>query len=270
MPNIQDKKRSWLFRATRGIRFKPDREAVETELREHMEDKTADLLRIFPDMTQEEAMERVIEQMGDPEEIGRELALIHKPWLGYLWQASKVALCGMAAAVLLWSVVTSDHYASRGGNPIWGNVSRMNYVQPAELVPEEVEAGGYTFRVMEAVYRDNPETQLAYADQIEVRLRVSSPRFWERVDPNVMNGLTLVTENGERYPMDRAVVNRDSETGRQYLSIGRQESRWGLFYREFTIFAEVPWQEGDRIGLEFDLGKKSFGLAAEVALEVVE
>ena len=37
MPNIQDKKRSWLFRATRGIRFKPDREAVETELREHME-----------------------------------------------------------------------------------------------------------------------------------------------------------------------------------------------------------------------------------------
>ena len=75
---------AWLHTAVAGIRFKPDREAVEAELREHIEDKTADLMRIFPDMTEEEARERALSQMGDPVEIGKELAKIHKPWLGYL------------------------------------------------------------------------------------------------------------------------------------------------------------------------------------------
>ena len=28
--------------------------------------------------------------MGDPGEIGRELAKIHRPWLGYLWRCSQI------------------------------------------------------------------------------------------------------------------------------------------------------------------------------------
>ena len=79
----------WLNTAVAGIRFKPDREAVETELREHIEDKTLDLMRIFPGMTEEEARDRALSGMGDPAEIGRELAKVHKPWLGYLWRASQ-------------------------------------------------------------------------------------------------------------------------------------------------------------------------------------
>ena len=64
----------WLTIATRGIRFKPDREAVRNELREHMYDKIDDLRRLFPDMTFEEAQERAIRDMGDPNEIGKALA----------------------------------------------------------------------------------------------------------------------------------------------------------------------------------------------------
>ena len=30
--------------------------------------------------------------MGDPEEVRAALAKVHKPWLGWLWQASRVAL----------------------------------------------------------------------------------------------------------------------------------------------------------------------------------
>ena len=82
----------WLHTAVAGIRFRPDREAVEAELREHIEDKTLDLMRIFPDMTAREAEERALSGMGDPEELGKELAKIHKPWLGYLWRASQAAL----------------------------------------------------------------------------------------------------------------------------------------------------------------------------------
>ena len=40
-------------------------------------------------MLPEDAEARALEDMGDPEEIGKELARIHKPWLGYLWRASK-------------------------------------------------------------------------------------------------------------------------------------------------------------------------------------
>ena len=46
--------RRWLDRAAAGIRSRPDREAVRAELEAHLEDKTADPVRIFPDLWQRE------------------------------------------------------------------------------------------------------------------------------------------------------------------------------------------------------------------------
>ena len=97
----------WLDTAVKGVRFGPDRAAVRAELAAHLEDKEADLGRIFPDMSPEEAEARALSQMGSPEEIGKELARIHKPWLGYLWRASQAVL----AAVLLMLALT-----------VWANV----------------------------------------------------------------------------------------------------------------------------------------------------
>lgn len=71
---------SWLDTAVGGIRFGPDRAAVREELEAHMEDKAADLQRIFPGISREEAEERALSEMGDPAEIGKELARVHKPW----------------------------------------------------------------------------------------------------------------------------------------------------------------------------------------------
>ena len=92
----------WLYKATAGIRFKPDRKAVRAELEEHLEDKAMDLRRIFPELTEEEAWERAVSEMGDPMEIGKELARLHRPWLGCLWRVSQVVL-GLACLSLLWS-----------------------------------------------------------------------------------------------------------------------------------------------------------------------
>ena len=64
----------WLDQAVSGIRFGPDRAAVRAELEAHMEDKAADLQRIFPGISREEAEERALSEMGDPAEIGKELA----------------------------------------------------------------------------------------------------------------------------------------------------------------------------------------------------
>lgn len=82
----------WLDEATRGIRFGPDRRMVAEELAAHLEDKAADLQRIFPDMTEAEARERAISEMGNATELGKELAKIHEPWLGWLWAVSCVLL----------------------------------------------------------------------------------------------------------------------------------------------------------------------------------
>ena len=69
----------WLDRATAGIRFGPDREEVRAELSAHLEDKALDFQRIFPGLTEAEARERAVSEMGDPMEIGKELAKVHRP-----------------------------------------------------------------------------------------------------------------------------------------------------------------------------------------------
>ena len=113
----------WLDTATRGIRFKPDRAAVRVELAAHLEDKRADLQRIFPDLSHQEAEVRALAAMGDPEELGRELANIHRPWLGYLWVASRV-LCVCMVLGVLWGNMS-------GTNPLdsWSKPASPGWVR---------------------------------------------------------------------------------------------------------------------------------------------
>lgn len=99
----------WLTTAVQGIRFRPDREMVRAELNAHIEDKTADLRRIFPDLLPNEARQLALEQMGDPEEIGRELAKLHKPWLGWLWQTSRVLLFAVLCTLAISLVSNLRH-----------------------------------------------------------------------------------------------------------------------------------------------------------------
>ena len=82
----------WLDAAVAKIRFGPDRREVRAELSAHLEDKALDFQRIFPGLTENEARERAVSEMGDPMEIGKELAKVHRPWLGYIWRVSQVLL----------------------------------------------------------------------------------------------------------------------------------------------------------------------------------
>ena len=103
---------AWLDTAVKGIRFAPDRRAVRAELAGHLEDRAADLRRIFPDLADEEAQERTLAGMGDAAEIGKQLARVHKPWLGYLWRASQIVL----AAALVWAALLLADYS---GYRLW-------------------------------------------------------------------------------------------------------------------------------------------------------
>ena len=99
MKESREKTDKWLDKATAAIRFGPDRRTVRSELSAHLEDKALDFQRIFPGLTEAEARERAAAEMGDPEEIGKKLARIHKPWLGWLWQFSR--FLALAALLLL-------------------------------------------------------------------------------------------------------------------------------------------------------------------------
>lgn len=114
----------WLDKATAGIRFGPDRRAVSEELAAHLEDKAAGLRRIFPDMTEEEVWERATSEMGDPAEIGKALARLHKPWLGYLWRASKWGAAILVVLLMAINLFLSDHFQSYG-YALWGRESTV-------------------------------------------------------------------------------------------------------------------------------------------------
>lgn len=106
----------WLETAVSGIRFKPDRLAVRAELYAHLEDKTLDLIRIFPDIDPDEARDRALAGMGDAEELKKKLEKIHRPWLGYLWTASRFLVWALLALCLVLAV--NWHYEGGAGD-LW-------------------------------------------------------------------------------------------------------------------------------------------------------
>ena len=125
---------------------RPDREEVRAELSAHLEDKALDFQRIFPGLTEEEAQERAAAEMGDPVEIGKELAKIHRPWLGYLWRASQ----GLAGGALIWLVVVAVPLAWSWLNPRETETEESLWTYEAEIPFSSqgpVQAGGYTLQV---------------------------------------------------------------------------------------------------------------------------
>lgn len=180
---------SWLSIATSGIRFGPDREAVKTELMEHMEDKAADLMRIFPDMTEEEAGERALSEMGDAWELKKELARVHRPWLGYLWRCTQVLVWGLLALSLIaalgsgagllenqiypWKEARQSQVVGRAlyedGTPDWEG-ERLAVLQ----VDGEERLGRAVISVSKAARWREPER-----DCLILRLRITWDRPWE-------------------------------------------------------------------------------------------
>ena len=78
----------WCSVATGRILYGPDREAVYTELRNHMEDHWESL--VAQGVSEKDAMHMVLQAMGDPEEIAPQLGALHKPIWGYLLRISRI------------------------------------------------------------------------------------------------------------------------------------------------------------------------------------
>lgn len=204
---------SWLSIATSGIRFGPDREAVRCELMEHIEDKTADLMRIFPDIPEEEAQERALAGMGDAWELKKELAKVHKPWLGWLWRCTQVLVWGLLALCLITVLGSAggllenqkyrweDAQQSRAvgqalyedGTPDWEG-ERLAVLQ----VDGEARLGRAVISVSRAARWREPE-----GDCLFLRVRITWDRPWE-TNGMAISALWAEDDLGNTYQINRS------------------------------------------------------------------
>lgn len=248
----------WLDTAVKGVRFGPDRAAVRAELEAHLEDKEADLRRIFPDMTPEEAEARALSQMGSPEEIGKELARIHKPWLGYLWRASQAAL----AAVLLMLVLAGANviggsstlggwYGREGG---W----RSNQDGAVFLVPpeERITLENCTLTAPQAAVWTSGEGK-----ELEVVLRTESFRFWEK-DGGQFEHISVVDDLGGRYNSQYERSQLGLGWRRGYVSVYRDG--WGPFHQTYLLRVSRIDPAARWVRLDYNWMGRAFSLTIQM------
>ena len=252
----------WLDRATAGIRFKPDREEVRAELSAHLEDKALDFQRIFPGLTEAEAQERAAAEMGDPVEIGKELAKIHKPWLGYLWRASQIAL-GIVLAVGVCQF----------GGWLWTQVTAPNVGGTQDSWAVEIPFSGGT--VQAGQYTIQAEGTLCLVEQgddlgtLEVTWRASSPRFWE--GPSYNNYWWAEDDQGNVYiSLAEARMSNvlrglvvDQNGYNQYREVyGPSWRRSGLGWWDDGRVSSVP-RDAQWVRLVLDIGEEPITILLE-------
>lgn len=140
---------AWCKAATVKIRYGPDREAVQTELQAHLEDKYYDL--VASGLSSEEAAAKTLESMGSPAEIAPQLGAIHRPWLGYLYTTLKVTaiLSALLAGFMLmihFSALLSAQFQANHFDTLRVNEKNITYFEKPELT---ADVEGYHIRIEE-------------------------------------------------------------------------------------------------------------------------
>lgn len=272
--------RGWVGAATGGIRFKPDREAVQAELLAHIEDKRADLRRLYPEMNERELDALVTRQMGDPGQVGRALARLHRPWLGWLWRASQVLLgLILAVTVLLWTPRTFGYARERVEDWLSGGDTFMWYLRgedptqaggPSEPEPgEEVrvdrelvltsrpgvtaKAGDYTLEVDRlALWRSRDRATGQETDILYFTLTAWGPP-WQKLLQEPSLYIAGTDDRGNHYDSTR---ERDFEDPYLLVNVGDR----GMFRRTFHVqiydlSPGIQWLrlEYDRNGTRWEL-----------------
>lgn len=267
---------AWLDKATEPIKFGPDRRAARKELLDHIVDRAEDYQQMFPELTAGEAERKAVLDMGDPEPVGRELAAIHKPWLGWLWLVCRRSLCVLVIAAFLCGAISQ----------MWGelfpkkDMRERQWEKAGRLVSctdeqSRTEAGGYTLeitRVRREDYsfkRDDTEEELE-GHRVYLTLRMTAKRPWDRPDEwneGIFQNLWAVDSTGREagFRYDREVMEDWFNMGGELpLKAGRAGLRW----REFELVAYNMDPEAQWVELRHDFGGQTFTLRVALPDEV--
>lgn len=143
---------AWLREAVGGIKYPPDRRKVEKELYTHIMQRNRDFLK--EGCTEREADEKVCAAMGDPVEVRRDLAAIHRPFWGYAYLILRLLVIG----ILLWTLVSGVRSSQRLAGLFRPLVDEERYaVSRWFSQSDKVRCGDYTFRLKRAAYAKNRE-----------------------------------------------------------------------------------------------------------------
>ena len=199
---------TWRDTVVQQVRFKPDRRAISRELTAHYEDHVRDLERVGYDHNL--ALERALTAMGDAEIIGKALDKVHKPWLGWLWLASRTVLL-FSLAVFLVSLPETGSFFHMLGNTFFPpedpgayqlNISRYQALNEQEghtvwnamgtLEAQPVRLPGYTLSLIEGAWWQ-------YNDQFyrgECLLRLEPDHVWYGIPDDILDDLVMRGSSG--------------------------------------------------------------------------
>lgn len=185
----------WRNAVLAQVRFKPDRWDIGRELDQHYEDHCKDLTRLgyAPAL----AAERTLVAMGDAEEVGRAMDRAHKPWLGWLWEASRGLILVMLV-VMLGMHLGGHTWPSLGEWSLFyredERVTQRNEEMTPLACPAPIQAGAYTIRVDRGWYQVQQNGRL----YVELDVVCTSRRFWLEA-PDLYDALEAVDSDGVRY-----------------------------------------------------------------------
>ena len=241
----------WLRDAVKYVKFPPDRRKVQAELYEHMISRNLDFLA--GGASEEEADKLVCRAMGDPEEVGKALAEVHKPFWGYFLRTLRIVT---AIVLLLLAVhVLRTHSAYNGSNLSWYTGVRSAYEAHMDRWIGQSSAekcGDYRFRLRRAGVASTGEGDryIPEGDSLVLELRAST---W---DPGL----------GTPQLESRKLVVEDSQ-GKRYEAFVLGSMDWILF-SDMVIVARDFDPAAEWAVLSYDTGERSFRLP--VRLEVGE
>ena len=205
----------WCDTVTRQVRFRPDRGAIQRELTAHYQDHVRDLERVGYDWKLAE--QRALAAMGDPEEIGRALDRVHKPWLGWLWLASRTVLILTVVACLLALPGTGSFFHMMkntlfppedpgGYQAIAGSYSALNeqegvtvWRSMGTLEAQSADLPGYTLSLLEGQWWQYHDTFY----RGECLLRLEPEHLWYGLPEDVLDDLVLTGSGGVLFSNDK-------------------------------------------------------------------
>lgn len=228
--------RSWRAAVLAQVRFRPDRAAIEAELTAHYEDHVQDLERVGYD--RQLAEQRALAAMGDPEEIGRALDKVHKPWLGWIWRLSRwlmvvLAITAVCAAWLLDGAVTV--------------YERLRVQSGWEDPPALASSAALNHGTIWAAPGEVTMLDGQYQAEVELWLEMDSPA----VLPDHFFGSLEILENGETLSQwSSAMPEKDGwrynwEEGRDFYGWTRHHSTLKLLLDHSPGQAEITYPYGD-------------------------
>jgi len=192
---------NWCRQAVRLVRYPPDRQKVLQELRQHIDDRSE--LFLEQGFSQEEAVEKTLQAMGDADALAPQLAAIHRPFWGFAWSITKylsiAAIVVMLLTVLayhiprLWETVLSEirnGQDSTSANEVWDPYEMTAHPQKGQRTfygnPNSRYSDGYiTVTLTDAAtwINDPEENEYGFlAFRLQIRspfLLTKSPEFYQ-------------------------------------------------------------------------------------------